>query len=155
MLSTRYVFATLAVLAFPAGAQAQRVSADISIGGGPVAGRIIVGDPYYHHPSYHYRPVYREVVVVRGHRGHGWYRNRGYPTVRVYYDVDRDRYYDRPYCGGLRAMVVFQGDGRYYRDDDRRDGYWRDDYRQGDYRNDYRRRAADRSDRWQDDDDRD
>jgi hypothetical protein len=122
-----------------------------------MAGRIIVGDPYYRHPTY--RPVYREVVVVRAHRGHGWYRHRGYRTVRVYYDAHRDCYYDRPYYHGLRAVVVYQGGGRYYQDDYRHDGYRQDDYRRDDYRrdderSDYRRRIADRSDRRQDDDDR-
>jgi hypothetical protein len=155
----------LAALALPVGAQAQHVSADIAIGGGPVAGRIIVGDPYYRHPDYYHRPVYREIIVVRGHRGQGWYRHRGYRQVRVYYDSGRDCFYDRPYYRGLRAIDVYHHDGRYYYDGDRysdrdryhrgdrdydRDRYGRDRY--DDQRNDYRRRVADRSDRHYDDD---
>jgi hypothetical protein len=92
-------------------------------------------------------------VVVRSHRGLGWYRQRDYRAVRVYYDAGRDCYYDRPYYQGLRAVVVYQNGGRYYYDD-RRDGDRRDGYRRDDERNDYRHRVADRSDRGHDDDDR-
>jgi hypothetical protein len=138
MQITRFVLPVLAGLLLPSAATAQRVSADIAIGDGPVSGRIIVGDPYphyYHHP----RPVYREVIVIRGHRGYGWYRNHGYRATRIYFDSGRGRYYDRPYFGGLRAVAVFERDGRYYRCDDGY-GYGRDDYRRGDYRrDDYRR----------------
>jgi hypothetical protein len=147
MIPNRSALFALAALALPAGAQAQQVSADISIGGGPVAGRIIVGDPYYRHP------VYREIVVVPAHRGRGWYRNHGYRPVQVYYDSYHNRYYDRPYYGGLRVVVVYRDGGRYYHDGYRRDEY-RNDYRRDEYRNDYRRRVADRSDRWRDGDDR-
>ena len=157
MIPNRSALFALAALALPAGAKAQQVSADISIASGPVAGRVIVGDPYYHHPAYRYGPSYREIVVIQAHRGRGWYRNHAYRPVRVYYDDDRDCYYDRAYYGGLRAVVVYQSGGRYYFDGDRRDGYRRDDYRRDDYRrdeerNDYRRRVADRSDRWHDGD---
>ena len=156
MIPNRSALFALAALALPAGAQAQQVSADISIGGGPVAGRIIVGDPYYRHPTYRYHPAYREIVVVRAHRGRGWYRQHRYRPVRVYYDSYRDHYYERPYYEGLRMVVVYQDGGRYYhdgdwrdasrRDDYRRDGYERDGYERDDYRNDYRRRVSDRRD---------
>lgn len=159
MLPNRSALFALAALALPAGAQAQQVSADITIASGPVAGRVIVGEPYRHPTSYQ-RPAYRQVVVLREHRGRGWYRNRqGYRAVRVYYDADRDCYYDRPYYGGLRAMIVYQNNGRYFYDSDRydghRDGYnrsgydrdhRRDDSRRDDDRNDYRRRVDDRRD---------
>jgi hypothetical protein len=153
MIPNRSALFALAALALPAGAQAQQVSADISIGGGPVAGRIIVGDPYYRHP------VYREIVVVHAHRGRGWYSNHGYRPVQVYYDSYHNRYYDRPYYGGLRLVVVYRDGGRYYQDGDWRDashrgGYGRDGYQRDEYRNDYRRRVADRSDRWRDGDGR-
>ena len=139
MLPNRSALFALAALALPAGAQAQQVSADISIASGPVAGRVIVGEPY-RHPTYYHRPAYREVVVVREHRGRGWYRNRhGYRAVRVYYDEGRDCYYDRPYYRGLRAVIVYQNSGRYFYDDDRYDRDRRDDDR-----NDYRRRVDDR-----------
>jgi hypothetical protein len=149
MPSARFALLTLAALALPAAAQAQRVSADIAIGGGPVAGRIIVGDPYYPRPSYHYyRPAYREVVVLRGHHGRGWQRHHGGRYVRVYYDAGRDCYYDREWHGGLRAVVVYDDGGRYYRDgyrgddrryrDDRSDDWRRDDRRYDDRRHDDR-----------------
>jgi hypothetical protein len=157
MLPNRSALFALAALTLPVGAQAQQVSAEITIASGPVAGRVIVGEPY-RHPTYRQRPAYREVIVVRDHRGRGWYHNRrGYSQVRVYYDADRDCYYDRPYYRGLRAMVVYQNNGRYFFDGDRydghRDGYRgdndRDDHRRGDRgrdeaRNDYRRRVDDR-----------
>ncbi|MEO8201855.1 MAG: hypothetical protein ABI679_15095 [Gemmatimonadota bacterium] len=113
--------------ASPAHAQ---VSADIQIGNGPVAGRIIVGDHYPVHRDVYVRryPVRRVVVdryqprviaVERFHRGHGWskHHQRDYRPVHVYYD-GRSRYYDR-YQRGLREVTVYQFDGRYYRDDDR------------------------------------
>lgn len=153
----RFALLTLASLALPAAGQAQQVVADISIAGGPVSGRIIVGDPY---PRYHrtyverrHRPAYHEVIVIRGHRGHGWYRNQGYRVVRVYYDRGRNSFYDRPYHSGLRAIVVYERGGRYYadrdyrfdRDDYRRGGNDRNDHRRGDDdRNDYRKRVDDR-----------
>jgi len=159
MLPNRSALFALAALALPAGAQAQHVSADISIASGPVAGRVIVGDPYYRHPTYRHRPAYREVIVVRQHRGRGWYHSRGYRPVRVYYDAYRDSYYDRPYYGGLRAVMVYQNNGRYFFDGDRRDGYRQDGYRRdddrrdrdhdrrNDDRNDYRGRVDDRRNR--------
>ncbi len=154
MIPNRSALFALAALALPAGAQAQQVSADISIASGPIAGRVIVGDEPYRHPTYYHRPAYREVIVVREHRGRGWYHNhRGYRAVRVYYDAQRDCYYDRPYYRGLRAMIVYQNNGRYYYDGDRydRSDRYRDGYHRGDHdryddddRNDYRRRVDDR-----------
>jgi hypothetical protein len=121
MSSARFAFLTLAALALPAAAQAQRVTADIAIASGPVSGRIIVGERQYP------RPVYREVVVVRSRRGAAWYHNRHVRVVRVYFDVDRGRYYDRGWRPGLRVVEVYQDGGRYYRvadrDHDRRDNY--------------------------------
>ena len=117
---------------------AQRVTADIAIGGGPVAGRIIIGDPAYHHGggeyrgAPRYRPVTREVIEVRGHRGHGWYHRHGWRPVRVWYDAPRRIYYhDRPLhaARGLRLVVVYERDGRYVWDD--MDRGWRDDDRRG------------------------
>lgn len=144
MLPNRSALFALAALTLPAGAQAQQVSAEIVIASGPVAGRVVVGDPY-RHPTYR-RPAYREIVVVREHRGRGWYHSRGYRAVRVYYDADRECYYDQPYYRGLRAVVVYQNNGRYFFDGDRRDGTHRDrDYdRRDNDRNDYRRRVDDR-----------
>lgn len=70
-------------------------------------------------PRRYERPVYREVAVARMHRGHGWWRTRGYHAIRVWYDVDRDRYYDHGdrYRDGLREVVIYERDGRFYDDD--------------------------------------
>lgn len=116
----------LALLLLPATLPAQHLSADIIIGNGPVLGRIILGDPHPHYsrgivavrPSYRYRPVYHEVVVIHRHRGQGWYRRHGYRPVRVWYDSDARRYYHGAgrNHSGLRAIVVYERGGRYYGD---------------------------------------
>jgi hypothetical protein len=125
-------FAALLATALPTLASAQRVTADIRIGSGPVVGRVIVGDPDRWHSrgigevdSYHYRrPAYREVAVYRIHRADGRWRHRGYRAVSVWYDIDRDRYYDHGdrYRNGLREVVIYERDGRYYDDDFDRHG---------------------------------
>lgn len=128
-----------ALLLLPAAAPAQHVVADIRIGEAPISGRLFLGDPYGPStrvivdarrpaPSYHRRPAYREIVVYRAHRGHGWWRANNYRSVRVWYDADRDCYYDHAYGDGrrLREVSLYERDGRYYRDDERWD---RDDDR--------------------------
>jgi hypothetical protein len=101
-------------------------------------------------PVYSRRPIRRvaprpRVIVVnrvvlerqgRG-RGQGWFRRHGYRPVTLYYVNGRyfDRRIDRR---GVREVVVFERDGRYYRDWDRRD---RDDRR-------YEDRDRDDYDRW-------
>ena len=173
MIPNRSALFALAALALPAAAQAQHVSADISIASGPVVGRVILGGPDYGY--YHSRPAYREVIVVQQHRGRGWYHRRGLRPIRVYYDSYRDCWYDRPYYSGLNAVVVYQDRDRYFYDgdwdrdrysydrhysdgryDDRHysDGRYDDRRHDGRYddRNDYRRRVDDR--RGHDDDDR-
>jgi hypothetical protein len=103
-------------------AQAQRVSADIRIGGGPIDGWVRIGD----RDRYRSRPVVRRIYVERIRRDHGrhygWYKNfrRGARIVVVYYDPRDDYYYDRGY-DGLEEIRVYERDGRYYRIDD--DGY--------------------------------
>lgn len=125
---------------------AQRVTADIAVGSGPVAGRIIIGDPAYSHGGIErrsaprYRPATREVIVIRAHRGQGWYRRHGWRPIRVWYDAPRRIYYhDRPVHAsrGLRLVVVYERDGRYVWDD--RDGDWRDDDRRDRYDDDWSR----------------
>lgn len=158
------LLSTLALLlVLPGALSAQRVAADISIGRGPIAGRVIIGDPYprYPHqvaevrPRYRYRPLYRPVAVIDRYRGNGWYRQHGYRTARIWYDTDRRSYYeqyDRNYPG-LREVVVYEQGGRYYRDDRRSDRYNRngrydrDDRRDRDGRNDDRRDDDNRWDR--------
>ena len=119
--------------------EAQRVSADIHIGGWPVAGTIRIGDRYpyddhryYDRGSYDYRYYGRP----RGPRGGVVVVKRDYPKLIV---VDRRRpfvkhgkkikvfvaYFDR-HCGlyfdryrrGLEEVSLFEYDGRYYPFDD-------------------------------------
>lgn len=130
MRSLGLAVVAVAALTLPASVQAQHVVADISINQGPVTGRVILGD--------HYRPRYREYVVVRQYRGGGWYRHHGYHPMRVYWDGYR--YYDRPYRNGLQVVYVYERGGRYYHDyrDDRRNDYRRRVDRRDDWRDDYR-----------------
>ena len=171
MRYTPFVLGALVMTALPSLATAQRVSADIRIGSGPVDGRIVVGEPVWGHsrriievdPRDYGRPAYREMSVYRIHRGYGWWRNRGYRAVTVWYDADRDRYYEHRdrYRDGLREVVIYERDGRFYGDQydrrsdrgydrrtrDRDDGYRGRDggYRSG---NDgYRTRGDDHDDR--------
>jgi hypothetical protein len=101
-------------------------------------------------PRGYRRPAYHEMAVYRMHRGYGWWRNRGYHAVTVWYDIDRDRYYDHRerYRDGLREVVIYERNGRYYDDDrdhytDHRDdrrsdrGYDRRNDRRDDYESDY------------------
>jgi hypothetical protein len=146
-------------------ASAQRVSADIRIGGGgPVSGHVRIDshdryrDRYYR--DYGYRPRLVRVEVIRRHdrgRHNGWYRDfqRKARVVIIFYDRRDDRYYDRRFYPGLEEIRVFERDGRYYRPDDR-DWYDRFDGRRDD---DWDRRDGrddrDRRDGWYDRDRRD
>jgi hypothetical protein len=134
-----FALAALSVLANPRTATAQRVVADISIQDGPVAGRIIVGHPGYEHPRYDYYPMYHSVSVYQTHHPRHWFRHHGFQMAHVWYDGDRDRYYDnvRGPRGHLHEVVVYERAGRYYRED------WRDDDRRRDHRD------------WRGEDDRD
>jgi hypothetical protein len=84
------------------------------------------------------RPPVRRVVVAprvivvdrmhdrgRGHRSDKWWRKHGYRPVTVYYTGGR--YYDRRLDSRdrVRAVVVYERSGRYYRD-------WDDRYDRGD-----------------------
>ena len=117
--------ASLALIATPL--HAQEVSAEVVVRGGPVAGRVTVGNEYssYQHPRRvvvveRYAP--RIIVVERlRHRHHGkHWKRKAYRPVVVYY-VD-GRYYDGyyPHRRGLQEVVVYERGGRYYRDDDYR-----------------------------------
>jgi hypothetical protein len=139
---------------FSAGsASAQRVSADIRIGGrGPISGHVRIEsrdryrDRYYR--DYGYRPRQVRVEVFRRNdrgRHNGWYKQfqRKARVVVVYYDRRDDCYYDRRFYPGLEEIRVYEQDGRYYRDsddryDDRRYDDRRDDGRYDDRRDDGR-----------------
>lgn len=116
--------------------QAQQVAADVVLRSGPVAGHVVIGDGYstYRRPVV-YRTPARVIVVERvrprivvvesmAHRNHGFartWRQHGYRQVVVYY-LD-GRYYDRSVRGWpeMREVVVYERNGRLYRewDDDR------------------------------------
>ena len=112
--------ASLALIATPL--HAQKVSAEVVVRGGPVAGRVTVGNEYssYQHPRRvvvveRYAP--RIIVVERlRHRHHGkHWKRKAYRPVVVYY-VD-GRYYDRYHVDrrGLKRVVVYERGGRFYR----------------------------------------
>jgi len=65
-------------------------------------------------------PVREVIVVERTHvpKGHayGWWKQHGYREVTVYYDGTR-YYSSRHDPAGLRAVVVYQRDGKYYQPD--------------------------------------
>ena len=112
--------AGLALMATPL--HAQRVSAEVVVRGGPVAGRVAVDDGY----SSYRRPV-RRVVVERHvprvlrverlrHRHWKHWRRHGYRAVVVYY-ID-GRYYDRSWGRHHgHQVVVYERRGRLYRVD--------------------------------------
>jgi hypothetical protein len=81
--------------------------------------RAEVGSP---HPVAARREPVRDVIVVeRTHvpkgKAHGWWKKNGYREVTVYYDGSR--YYSRRIDGtSIRAVIVFQREGRYYLGDD-------------------------------------
>jgi hypothetical protein len=75
--------------------------------------RVVVAPP----PRVTRREPVREVIVVeRTHvpKGHayGWWKQHGYREVTVYYDGTR--YYGHRHDSALRAVIVFQRDGKYY-----------------------------------------
>jgi hypothetical protein len=119
-------------LSLAAPLSAQRVSADVAIRSGPVAGRVVVRDGYstYRRPVIYRQVPARVIVVERVYLRHQsalrhWQRH-GYRPVVVYY---RDgRYYDRDVRGGsaMREVVIYERNGRYYDVCDERD--WRDHY---------------------------
>jgi hypothetical protein len=102
--------------------QAQQVSADVVIRGGPVAGHVGVGNGY----STYRRPVERRVVVVgryaprvvvvervHRHQQARYWSRHGFRPVTLYYL--NGRYYDRR-VGRAREVVVYHRGGRYYED---------------------------------------
>ncbi len=129
--------------------QAQRVRADIIIGGGPVAGRVIIGDQN----RYHGRPrsIERmEWVRARDYRRDDWFRRfqRESRVVVVYYDRDDDCYYFDRFRPDLEEIEAYERDGRYYRleddgygarYDDRAYGRYDDRYNDGSYSGSYGR----------------
>lgn len=150
----------LVALAVGNSLQAQQVAADVVVRSGPVAGRVVVGQPYrsYAYSTYR-RPVTRRVVVDRPpprlvviervYVRHRWlesrWRRAGFRPVVVYYRAGR--YYDWDDRRGppMRQVVVYQHDGRFYQECDERE--WQDRY------DGPRHYQGDRD--WRDGDDRD
>ncbi|MGH7703619.1 MAG: hypothetical protein ACREMO_11020 [Gemmatimonadales bacterium] len=132
-LSVASIILTLSSLPQPA--LAQSIAADILIRQGAVAGRLTFGQPnsYYHRPVVVYRrPAPRRVIVVeryaprgvlvqrfraRGHP-HGYWQRHGFRQVVLFYDYDRNVYYDRYDAGGpgIREVGGYEREGRFYRD---------------------------------------
>jgi hypothetical protein len=131
----------LVALSLGGSLHAQQVAADVVLQGGPIAGRVVVGEPYpYPVYSSYRRPVARRVVyrpppprlvvIERVYVRHRWleqrWRREGFRPVVVYY---RDgRYYDRDdrYGPPMRQVVVYQHEGRFYQECDERE--WQDRY---------------------------
>jgi len=114
------IAAMLALSALPLRAQTT-VEGGVLVHSGPVTAGVEVGPPP---PVVVYAEPVREVIVVeRVHvpRGnaYGWWKKHGYTQVTVY--SDGDRYYSRRLDRhpGLREVVVYQREGRYYQEEDR------------------------------------
>ena len=104
--------------AAPARAQTT-VEGGVVIHSGPVTGHVEVGSPP---PVVVYQEPVREVIVVEhAHVPHGnaygWWKKHGYRAVTAYYDGSHyyGRRVERP---GLRAVVVYEREGRYYLGDE-------------------------------------
>lgn len=114
----------LALYALPLRAQTT-VEGGVVVQSGPVTAGVEVGPPP---PTVVYTEPVREVIVVerlhvpRGN-AYGWWRKHGYRQVTVYYDGDRyfSRRFDRH--PGLRAVVVYERQGRYYQQEDGDEGH--------------------------------
>lgn len=111
-------------------ASAQRVEADIRIGGrGPISGHIRIGDRYgrddWRRDYGRARRIQVEVFRRRDRGWHnGWFKQfrRHARVVVVYYDRRDDCYYDRRFHPGLQEIDVYERNGRYYRSEF--DGYY-------------------------------
>lgn len=130
-------------------ASAQRVNADIIIGGGPIAGRVIIGDRGRDEYRGRPRPIRRvEWIHARDYRRNDWWRRfeRESRVIVVFWDRRDDSYYYDRHHSGLAEIRLYEREGRFYRrDDDRRDGRYDNDRR--DVRYEDRRRDDRRDDR--------
>ncbi len=103
-------------LALPATqVQAQSVGGQVVIHSGPVSAAVVFGP----RPAYRPRPYYapRVAVVSAPYRGDGYWSHYGYQRATLWYDADRDCYFDRgdPRYG-YRPVVVYQRGGRFFRE---------------------------------------
>lgn len=100
--------------------EAQRVRADISIGGGPVAGRVILGDRGGYGGQ---RLGGIEWIRSRDYRRNDWWGEfeRDSRLVVVYFDPYDDSYYLDRIRPDLIELRLFERGGHYYRLEE--DGY--------------------------------
>ena len=116
---------------------AQQVSAQVYVGNGPVAGRVLVRDGYstYHRPparravvADRYAPLLIVVERVHRHRGEGYWRRLGYRPMTLYYADGR--FYDRPvrHRHGVQEVVVYERGGRFYTACDDHDRHHHDNW---------------------------
>jgi hypothetical protein len=125
MRTTVFAGSLLCALVLAAGPlEAQLVSADVVVHGGPVTAHVAVVDGYstYRPRRVVYYPAAPHLVVIERvhYNSHGkhWKRH-GFRPVTVYYV--NGRYYDR-WNGpvrGVRRVVVYERNGRYYEPCDR------------------------------------
>jgi len=134
-------------LALPLGTplRAQTVGGHVVVRSGPVIAAVVFGPRPVYYPA---PPVYGPRVVVVGspYYGEDYWWHRGYQRVTVYYDPERDCYYDHADPRfGYRPVVVYRRGGRFFREaefnrfrgDDR---FGRDHRGDRDGRGDYRNR---------------
>lgn len=103
-------------------ASAQRVRADIIVGGGPVAGRVLIGDRGgYDRPR---RIGGFEWIRANDYDRDDWWRSfeRDSRIVVVYWDPDEDAYYLDDFRSGLVEVRMYECDGRFYRLEENRYG---------------------------------
>lgn len=96
-------------------AEAQ-VMADIRVGTGPVAGRVIVGDPYVvvNRPVVVHRPRTYLIPVERvGYRDARWMYRRGWRPMTVWFDGWQFIHPSSTWRRHYQEVVVFERGGRY------------------------------------------
>lgn len=96
-------------------AEAQ-VMADIRVGSGPVAGRVIVGDPYVvvNRPVVVRRPVTYLIPVERMRRKDArWLYRRGWQPMTVWFDGRQFIHPASTWRRHYQEVVVFERGGRY------------------------------------------
>lgn len=139
-------------------AEAQ-VMADIRVGTGPVAGRVIVGDPYVvvNRPVVVHRPVTYLIPVERVRRKDArWLYRRGWRPMTVWFDGWQFIHPSSTWRRHYQEVVVFERGGRYVLSDfGRGRGYDRNWHGGGGRYDPYDdRRSGDRDaqrERWNDD----
>mgnify|MGYP001591371987 CR=1 FL=1 len=105
----------VAGLSLVAVAEAQ-VMADVRVGSGPVAGRVIVGDRYVamNRPIVVHRPVTYLIPVERvGYRDARWLHRRGWRPMTVWFDGRQFIHPSSTWRRHYQEVVVFERGGRF------------------------------------------